>query len=68
MLLFFGSGGHTFIGPLTERWDVVMLVQQTSLQDFFAFAGNAGYLSGMGHRVAAVEDTRLLPIVFDTPT
>jgi hypothetical protein len=30
--------------------------------------GNAGYLAGMGHRVAAVEDTRLPPIVLDAPT
>jgi hypothetical protein len=41
-------------------------VQQTSLQDFFAFAGNVGYLTGMGHRVAAVEDARLIPLVLDS--
>ena len=64
-VLFLGSGGHNFIGPDEERWDVVMLVQQRSLQDFFNFGGNEGYLAGMGHRVAAVEDSRLLPIVLD---
>ena len=39
-----------------------MLVQQTSLQEFFAFASNEAYLAGMGHRIAAVEDSRLLPV------
>jgi hypothetical protein len=65
-VLLLATGGHNFIGPPDERWDVVMLVQQTSLQDFFAFAGNEGYLAGMGHRVAAVEDSRLIPLVPDS--
>jgi hypothetical protein len=64
-VLLLATGGHNFIGPADERWDVVMLVQQTSLQDFFAFASNEGYLAGMGHRVAAVEDSRLIPLVPD---
>jgi hypothetical protein len=62
-LLLEATGGHNFIGPLEERWDVVMLVQQASLADFFAFASNDGYLAGMGHRTAAVEDSRLIPLV-----
>lgn len=61
-ILLLGTASSYFIGPQEERWDVVMLVQQTSLQDFFSFASNEGYLAGMGHRVAAVEDSRLLPI------
>jgi hypothetical protein len=64
-VLLLATGGPNFIGPPDERWDVVMLVQQTSLQDFFAFASNDGYLAGMGHRVAAVEDSRLIPLVPD---
>ena len=27
-----------------------------------AFATNAEYLSGIGHRVAALEDSRMLPL------
>ena len=65
-ILILGTGGHNFIGPADERWDVAMLVQQASIQDFFAFASNEGYLAGMGHRVAAAEDSRLLPIVLDS--
>jgi hypothetical protein len=40
-----------------------MLVRQSSVASFIAFASNQGYLAGIGHRVAALEDSRLLPIV-----
>jgi hypothetical protein len=62
-LQFLGNGGFYLIGPLDERWDVVMLVRHASLEAFMAMANNQGYLAGIGHRVAALEDSRLLPIV-----
>lgn len=62
-LLLLGSGGQFLIGPEDEQWDVVMLVKQTSLATFMAFASNADYLAGIGHRAAAIIDSRLLPIV-----
>lgn len=62
-LLLLGDGGRFFIGPDDEQWDVVMLVKQSSVESFFAFASNSEYLAGIGHRTAAVLDSRLLPIV-----
>jgi hypothetical protein len=62
-LIFLGSGGNFFIGPIDERWDIVMLIKQKSVPDFFAFASNQDYLVGLNHRTAAIEDSRLLPIV-----
>ena len=62
-LIFLGEGGTYLIGPQEERWDLVMLVRQASLADFMAFASNQDYLAGMGHRTAALEDSRLLPLV-----
>jgi hypothetical protein len=62
-LLLLGDGGPFFIGPHDEQWDVVMLVKQSSVESFIAFATNPEYLAGMGHRTAAVLDSRLLPIV-----
>ena len=61
-LLFYGRGGSFLIGPPEERWDAAMLVEQSSPQAFVAFASNAAYLAGMGHRTAALEDSRLLPL------
>jgi hypothetical protein len=62
-LEFLGKGGRYLIGPQDERWDLVMLVRQNSLSDFMAFSSNQEYLDGLGHRTAALEDSRLLPIV-----
>lgn len=45
-LLFYGRGGGFLIGPANEHWDVAMLVRQSSLQSFLAFASNENYLSG----------------------
>ena len=64
-ILFLGKGGNFLIGPTDERWDAVMLIRQNSVSDFIAFASNAGYMEGMGHRTAALEDSRLLPMVED---
>jgi hypothetical protein len=60
---FMGDGGAFFVGPIEERWDFAMLVRQNSIDDFFAFASNVEYIAGVGHRTAAVEDTRLLPLL-----
>jgi hypothetical protein len=62
-VIFFGSGGPFLIGPSEERWDAVMLVRQSSAAAFLAFASNPEYMSGLGHRLAALEDSRLLPLV-----
>jgi hypothetical protein len=61
-LLFLGSGGQFLIGPPDERWDLAMLVRQQSVESFLAFASHEAYLAGIGHRTAALEDSRLLPL------
>jgi hypothetical protein len=62
-VLFYGRGGQFLIGPSAERWDAAMLVRQTSVSSFLAFATNTAYAAGLGHRIAALEDSRLLPLV-----
>jgi hypothetical protein len=62
-LLLLGNGGQFFIGPGDEQWDIVMLVKQSSVEGFVAFASDSEYLAGIGHRTAAIYDSRLLPIV-----
>lgn len=61
-VLFLGDGGAFLIGPEDERWDLVMLIRQSSVTSFLAFASNEAYLAGLGHRTAALEDSRLLPL------
>jgi hypothetical protein len=62
-LVFLGEGGSFLIGPAHERWDAAMLVRQRSVADFIAFASNEEYGAGLAHRMAALEDSRLLPLV-----
>jgi hypothetical protein len=62
-VMFFGKGGPFLIGPEHEKWDAAMLVRQSSLGAFMAFASDAECMAGIGHRVAALEDSRLLPLV-----
>lgn len=62
-LTFLGEGGANVIGPAEERWDLTLLVRHASAEAFIAFATNPAYLAGIGHRTAAVEDSRLLPLI-----
>lgn len=62
-ILFLGESCDFFIGPEDEKWDLVMLIRQKSLDAFLGFASNEDYLKGVGHREAAIIDSRLLPIV-----
>jgi uncharacterized protein (DUF1330 family) len=62
-LLFVGEGGPFLIGPRDEHWDRALLVRQKSVGDFMAFAAAKAYLAGIGHRTAALSDSRLLPLV-----
>lgn len=61
-VLFYGNSNHFLIGPEFESWDVVMLVEHQSAVKFMAFAEDDAYLKIAGHRTAALEDSRLLPI------
>ena len=67
-LVFLGKGGNFLIGPSNERWDLAMLVRQSSVAAFLAFASNQEYLTGIGHRTAALEDSRILPLIEGTVT
>ncbi len=62
-VLYLGTGGDYLIGPPGEGWDMALLVRQSSVAAFMAFASDQAYLAGIGHRVAAVRDSRLLPLV-----
>ena len=61
-ILFLGHGGPFLIGPGDEHWDLAMLIRQASAASFLSFADHVEYLAGLGHRTAAVTDSRLLPL------
>jgi len=59
---FIGDGGPPVIGPPDEVWHRVLIVRHKSVQAFLAFAQNHAYLAGLGHRTAALADSRLVPL------
>lgn len=60
-ILYFGKSRNFLIGPDSEKWDAVLLVEHESVVKFIEFAKNPDYLKNAGHRKAALEDSRLLP-------
>jgi len=61
-LTMMATGGPYLIGPSEEVWDRVMLVRQPSVAAFMDWAQDETYLAGIGHRSAALQDARLLPL------
>ena len=62
-ILFLGKGGSFLIGPVNEQLDEVMLIKQNSVSSFMSFASNAAYINYLENRTAALEDSRILPII-----
>jgi uncharacterized protein (DUF1330 family) len=61
-LVFLGNGGGALIGPSDEHWDMVLLMRYPSVEAFFKFAMDPEYQKGVGHRTAALADSRLVPM------
>ncbi len=61
-VLFQGESKGFLIGPEDIIWDVVLLVEHESVTKFIELSKNPEYLKTAGHRKAALEDSRLLPI------
>ena len=62
-LIFMGKAGPMLIGPDGERWDAGLLARQRSTQALVAALRDPAYLALAAHRIAALEDTRILPLL-----
>ncbi len=62
-VIFVGDALPFLVGPTDETWDAAMLVRHASLDTFLGMANHPGCMEGAGHRLAALEDSRLLPIL-----
>lgn len=60
---FSGKAEAFLIGPSSETWDAVLLVKYPNKATFLGFANHKIYLKNVGHRTAALADSRLLPIL-----
>ncbi len=62
-IIFYGESSNYLIGPEAETWDMVLLVEHESVSKFIEFSDSEEFLKNVGHRTAALEDSRLLPIL-----
>ena len=62
-LVFRGEAADNVIGPEGREWDLVLLVKHKSAEAFVSFAQNEAYKAGLGHRSAALADSRLIPLL-----
>jgi uncharacterized protein (DUF1330 family) len=62
-IVFLGKSGTFLLGPEDERWDMVLLARWPALKMLAASPSDPAYQAIGGHRTAALEDSRLLPML-----
>ena len=66
-LVFAGAASPLAIGPESERWDDVVIVQYPSRASFLEMLESESYQAVVHHRRAALADSRLVPIAAGSP-
>ena len=61
-LVFMGKALPMLIGPDSEQWDAGLLARHRSVQTLVTSLRDPAYQSLAAHRIAALEDTRILPL------
>lgn len=61
-VVWMGRGAGPLIGPPGERWDLALLVRYPSVEAFLSMTSDDQYVATVGHRTAALEDSRLFPL------
>lgn len=61
-IILLGNCKEFLIGPESEVWDAMLLIEHQSVKSIMKFNENKDYLKILSHRTAALEDSRLLPI------
>ncbi|MBU6329115.1 MAG: DUF1330 domain-containing protein [Acidobacteria bacterium] len=60
-IVYFGTAAPSVIGPEAEQWNDVVLVMYPSRAAFIDMTTSEEYVAVMGHRTAALADSRLIP-------
>ena len=61
-VVFMGAANPTVIGPDTEQWDDIMLVEYSTPNAFLNMSTSPEYVAAAIHRTAALSDSRLVPL------
>jgi uncharacterized protein (DUF1330 family) len=65
--VFRAEAGVTLIGPQDPRWDEVLIVEYPSRGTIEGMIASPEYQSAMVHRIAALEDARLIACTSPRP-
>ncbi|MGB3151979.1 MAG: DUF1330 domain-containing protein [Maribacter sp.] len=60
-IIFKGECNNFLIGPESEKWDELLLVEHQSVRSFREFSQSTAYLNNVLYRTAGLEDSRVLP-------
>lgn len=60
-VVVFGPCHRTVIGPTDEQWDDIALIRYPEIGAFMSMASSEDYRAIVGHRTAALADSRLVP-------
>ena len=66
-VLLFGPCHSTLIGPEDERWDDIAIIRYPELETFAEMTASDSYRAVMGHRTAALTDSRLVATSASAP-
>ncbi len=61
---YYGRADMTVIGPETDEWDVVAVVEYPSRAAFLEMTSKPSYRAGVFHRTAGLADTRIIMTSF----
>jgi uncharacterized protein (DUF1330 family) len=61
-LVLTGTASAFLIGPAHESWDAVLVARYPGKEAFLRFTSDPAYVAIVGHRNAALADSRLLPL------
>ncbi|MYM63934.1 DUF1330 domain-containing protein [Pseudomaricurvus sp. HS19] len=59
-VIWYGDARATVIGPQDECWDQVLMVRYPDLQAFMSLITGSDYAAAVKHRMAALQDSRLI--------
>lgn len=63
-VFYYGACLPTLIGPEREQWDDIALIQYPSRTAFESMIASEKYQEIVGHRSAALQDSRLVPTIY----
>jgi hypothetical protein len=60
-IFYYGESQDFLLGPQDKKWDAALLIEYNSMNDFVKVIKSEVYQKVTGHRIASLEDSRIIP-------